>query len=488
MAKFIDKKSAWILTYASTWDDTLNLGLIKEHFDKIIEQKNLKVKFICCAKEEEDEEIKRDHFHCYWELKETFSCGSTLFDVPLKEPVYSFYKEESRNDVFITIKESTLVRDYGIITNKKLKKIIEDLKCTKARKITVAHPNIKVRKHYGSLFDMLNYVSKKRLAMWCTGNLDKYLKDLLLIKNKNIYKINKKEPNWSELYHDGWSLQEVLELLKNKYTNQFIRNYYKWSAGINAVFCRRNEDVVFNGDLGFWIPNKLLGWIEEIKEYLINFNNKKWIKRNRHNRPKSLIWFGSSKRGKTTFINQFFYGIINYYQFLFDGMESFDENKIIVCLDDFNIDLNHFLPGWKCWLGAQTGFSINPKFGRRRKLNWGHPCVFLSNKSIGSLLNNLDKEEEEYIKENCVIVETGKRKLWEKPNNLEELVTSRFITIAELRQKYNLPVIFEDPNASDIDREEQENEPVLINENGKRKLGRLMLPTLKRRTGSGFFY
>ncbi|ORX73529.1 hypothetical protein BCR32DRAFT_285562 [Anaeromyces robustus] len=58
------------------------------------------------------------------------------------------------------------------------------------------------------------------------------------------------------------------------------------------------------------------------------------------------------------------------------------------------------------------------------------------------------------------------------------------ISIYELRRKYNLPVDFNDNDyyASPIDNEYQENEIILINNNGKRILGRLEEPKLKRRT------
>ena len=396
----------------------------------------------------------------------------------------------TKDNVKLTLTTSEIIKKYNttIIDIKLLRKILKEEKCLRYKKIEVSHPNILFKKNYGSLYDMLNYVTKKRLVMWTTDNLDNYLKKLLALKNKKNYKLERKEPDWAQMYHDGFSLQDVINLLKEKYTNQFVKNYYKWSAGIHAVFCKNNEDFEYNGDLGFWIPIVVLDWLDLIKLFLLNHNNKNWLKKNRHLRPKSLIWFGATKRGKTTFIRQFFYLICNYYQFLFDGMETFNENHIVTILDDFNIDLNHFLPGWKCWLGSQTGFSINPKFGRRRKLNWGHPCVFLSNKSENSLFKDLDEEEKDFINENCIIVNTGKRYLFKKPTDLETLASCRFITIQELREKYGLPTTFDELNASDIENEYQENKPILLNENGKRPLGRLELPKLKRRTGSGFFY
>jgi len=470
MVCFCDKKTSCILTYGSTFAETLKLPMIERKLLNTINEKNWDVNYYYISKERRDKEIKRDHYHFYLKFNSITSFGMTALDVPFYEPVYSFYKDKFLDDVEKTITETNLIKELEELSIDNLLKKAKQLNCVRWKRITEGHSNIKFKKNYGSLYDMLNYCTKQRGDFIASGDVEDKLKELLFDKNKkDKYKITKKEPNWEQLYLDGYSLQEVLELLKKKYTNLFVKNYYKWSAGLNAVFCRKNEDIHYNGDLGFWVPNKVLSWIEEIKDYIINFQNKKWLKNNRHNRPRSLIWFGASKRGKTTFVKQFFYGLLNYYQFLFDGMESFDENKAIVCLDDFNIDLNHFLPGWKCWLGGQTGFSINPKYGRRRKLNWGHPCIFLSNKSEDTLKKDLDYEEKDYLKENCIIINTGKRKLWGKPKNLEELVQCTSITIDELRKIYWLPITKEDfEMASDIEREYRINEPILI-ENKKRK-------------------
>lgn len=176
---------------------------------------------------------------------------------------------------------------------------------------------------------------------------------------------------------------------------------------------------------------------------------------------------------------------------MFVGLETFNENLQIVILDDFGIDLNKFLPGWKCWLGAQTGFSVNLKYGRRKKINWGHPCIFLSNKKEATLMNLLDEEERDYIRTNCIIIDTGKRFLYKKPKGDEELAKNEEITINKLREKYYLQTNFENLYASDIENENKTNEPILI-ENKKRKLddfdeplkGRLLKKI--RRTGSGF--
>jgi len=80
----------------------------------------------------------------------------------------------------------------------------------------------------------------------------------------------------------------------------------------------------------------------------------------------------------------------------------------------------------------------------------------------------IDKQWD-YLNENCIIINTGKRKLWLKPNDLNELARCSFITITELRKKYFLSITNEDFElASDINREYQENLPVVL-ESSKRK-------------------
>lgn len=72
--------------------------------------------------------------------------------------------------------------------------------------------------------------------------------------------------------------------------------------------------------------------------------------------------------------------------------------------------------------------------------------------------NELDNEEKEYIKENCIIVNTGKRKLWQEPKG-EEIYKNKKIKIGDLRRAFGIETEF----ASEAE-DNFELKPILIND------------------------
>ena len=212
-------------------------------------------------------------------------------------------------------------------------------------------------------------------------------------------------------------------------------------------------------------------------------------------RPGSLVWIGDSQTAKSTVCKSLF--LCNYYHTLIDGMVDFDENAPCVILDDFHPEIKKFLPSWKCWLGCQTKFTVNPKFGKRRKINWGHPCIWLNNYDLfesnerESVKDKFTKEDISYLNINCTFINTGSQKLWEEPKGLEKNLYTK-IKIRDYRpdlvekekeeqkqqEQINIctcgdcslcydrnPELKQqlDGYSSDIDRENQLNEPTLLN-------------------------
>jgi len=52
-----------------------------------------------------------------------------------------------------------------------------------------------------------------------------------------------------------------------------------------------------------------------------------------------------------------------------------DEAKYII-LDDINIK---FFPQWKSFFGSQKRFVLTDKYRRKRTVDWGRPCIWVSN-------------------------------------------------------------------------------------------------------------
>ena len=454
--------------------------MIREFYEDLFAKLNLKIFFAVISMEKSDEEIKQDHFHGYVYCEDHY-LNIVNLDIQLKKPVAVFY--HNKDVVHMVLNENI----NGL---EQYKLIMETWGATNYKVLTHAHPNIKFRKNYGSSVAMIEYVIKQRYSMWSTADVDAYLLRLKTCgENK---KGRKREPDWALWKLNGMTLKDVLLKLKNDYPAEMVKNYHRWSAGIHMVFGRSKEDFLVKPEREYWIPLKVYDWcMNVLKPFIVNSKNKKWLIEHRMDRPTTLIWEGPSQIGKTSFFRSLCDH--NYYQFRFDGMEDFEEDFPLIIIDDFAKEITKYFPDWKCWLGGQTNFAINPKFGRRRKIDWGHPCVFLTNyKNIFTEENGFNSSDLEYIKKNCIHVVSDKRELWKKPSNSIDLYKYIKINIGEFR---NQLLRNEEPAASPAEREYQENIPILINDIGSSPLykkrpvweqplnGRLIKKI--RRTGSG---
>ena len=480
------RQKSYLITYASTFLGQLSVGVICEEVD--IRKKSFsKPRWeVLVAKEEPDDEIRRTHFHCYWNWiskkpRQPFISSEKYWDIPLKRPIVTFMGEENGKRCIV---REQFYDDF--LCDDDIEAICQENGYEKWTLISSAHPNIEpIAK--GTDSNVIRYCIKQNGIIRSDFDFKERLEQLdSIVKEKNVNKVNKRkeQPDWVMMKKNGWTLDQVLEFVKEEFPAEMINNYYKWSSGIHAVFGSTKKCTFeINYEKTYWIPNKIINWVKnELKPFVLNRNNNNWLEKNRFNRPRSLIWIGHSKIGKTAVARSI--ADHNYYQFGFDGMEDFKDNKPLVILDDFAKKVPTFLPNWKCWLGSQTDFTINPKFGRRRRISWGHPSIFLNNNNImDKTISEFVDEDIMYINENCIVVFSSERKLWQKPTNLEELASCTEITIKKLRELAGYEdELIEPPSSADV--EEFKNER-------KRKFdeplrGRLIKKI--RRTGSGFWY
>lgn len=482
------RQKTYLITYASTFLDQISVGIICEEADYRKQNLNKPRWEVLVAKEMPDEEIHREHFHTYWNWiatkpKQPNITSEKYWDIPLPRPIVSFMGKDSKGKRCV-VREEFYDSFYN---DDEIEQICIEEGYEKWTKITDAHPNIEpVTK--GTDGNVIRYCVKQKGTIRSDFEYNerlKYLDSLVKEKTKKTVTKQKREPDWATMKKNGWTLDQVLDFIKEEFPKEMINNYYKWSSGIHMVFgASKKINFEIEYDKTYWVPNKYLNWVKtELRPFVINRNNQEWLNRNRHTRPKSCIWIGPTQIGKTTVVRSTCDN--NYYQFGFDGMEDFESNKPITILDDFAKKVTAFLPGWKCWLGSQTDFTINPKYGRRRRVEWGHPTVFLNNNNVlDKTISEFSDDDLDYIYNNCVVVYSGKRKLWQKPTDLEELASCTEITVKELRTLAGYENELTEP-PSEIDVE-------FIKEEKKRKLfeepikGRLIKKI--RRTGSGYWY
>ena len=99
-------------------------------------------------------------------------------------------------------------------------------------------------------------------------------------------------------------------------------------------------------------------------------------------------------------------------------------------------------------------------------------------------ISEFSDEDLDYCFNNCVIIYSSKRKLWQKPTDLEELASCTRITVKVLRELAGYEdELTEPPSEIDVEFLKEEKKRKLFEEPIK---GRLIKKI--RRTGSGFWY
>lgn len=439
----VNRAKAFIATWASTFGDQLNVLTLKQHMASYLDKKFIKW-YGLIVKEEPDEKINRVHFHgLFWlppNEKKRFNITSKALDLDLPNQVISVQvgtpdQGEAAYD-YININEFTALsgNKYGEVTwtkgNIEWAIIQKYGKQLPWKILTKAHPNLEGWK-YGELEDIFLYCLKQNHEKWASDTIDQLKLAIQQEKEFQKQSPNSKKPNWGAMRANGMGFDEAVEFLKENFPNEFMDHWHKWEPAALKFFDVKEEVEEIDWEAEYWIPIKIINWFDNnVRIFTDHMNDKEWQRKNRNRRPMSLIWIGKSKRGKTTIAKAF---MGNYYQHLMDGFHSFKSNAPVTVIDDFHWDFNKYFTNWRCWLGAQNKFTVNPKYGRRKKLDWGHPVVVLHNKEIVTYEGrncSFDEEDMEYINENCIIINTGSQYLWEKPNvNPVELLKWRKVKL-----------------------------------------------------------
>lgn len=108
-------------------------------------------------------------------------------------------------------------------------------------------------------------------------------------------------------------------------------------------------------------------------------------------RPKSLIVVGASRIGKTEWARSL--GAHCYWNGYFD-LATWNPSAEYAIWDD--LDWSKFTQ-YKQWLGAQQQFTVTDKYKCKMQIQWGKPCIVLSNKEPIF-------PEPSWIDKNCVTV------------------------------------------------------------------------------------
>lgn len=478
MAGFrIINKKEFLFTYATDYLGALTCKRLFNLFTKDL-GKDWEV---IVAKEHGDKANNHDHFHVYAKYIGPNTRGFSTrnqryFYCPLDFNVVKIYNIESDqfDKPFYYEKEEDMLNEgqswSGSTWSRINNAVVAKYGYAEWKPIDVSCYDVKYKgAKYGpeckSSITMIEYVLKNPIED-VLSNFD-YKKRLEELKKE---KKERKTPDWKWMKEQNFSANEALDYLKENYLDQFMKNWARWETPFYKLFSQNKDDLKVNLDAEYWLPNVVYNYLVDVyMPYYEHRHDRDWLRAHRLDRPKSLVWIGESKRGKTSAVRSLFKG--NYYHTLIDGMVDFDENAPCVILDDFHINLKKFMPGWKGWLGCQTDFTVNPKYGKRRKIAWGHPCIFLNNDDFRECQENekniWSTSELDYFKENCVFINTGSMHVFKEPNELDKF---RYVKVKVRDFRPDLVEEMEgsnqneddELNASDIDREYEVMTPTLI--------------------------
>lgn len=126
----------------------------------------------------------------------------------------------------------------------------------------------------------------------------------------------------------------------------------------------------------------------------------------RPKRPKSLIIYGDSRLGKTIFATNLGPHVHWQRDFNLRKLMNMGVSAVDYAIFDDISWKNSALKdeGFKAWLGGNRSFDVSDKFDRKFTLEWGKPCILLTNHNpwIG-----LDEDDEKWLRRNCIYVELG---------------------------------------------------------------------------------
>nr|AFN80566.1 Rep [Digitaria ciliaris striate mosaic virus] len=118
--------------------------------------------------------------------------------------------------------------------------------------------------------------------------------------------------------------------------------------------------------------------------------------RNPAERRKSLYICGPSRTGKTSWARSL--GKHNYWQHSVDFLNIIPDAEYNV-IDDIPFK---FVPCWKGLVGAQRDITVNPKYGKKRLLSNGVPCIILANEDE-DWLQQMQPGQADWFNANCEV-------------------------------------------------------------------------------------
>lgn len=105
---------------------------------------------------------------------------------------------------------------------------------------------------------------------------------------------------------------------------------------------------------------------------------------------------GPTRTGKTTWARSL--GQHNYYNSIID-FTTYNDAAQYNILDDVNFK---YCPQWKQLIGCHSDYTVNPKYGRKKVIKGGIPCIVLCNEDE-DWFSVMTPSQKDYLESNCVV-------------------------------------------------------------------------------------
>nr|AFD62986.1 replication associated protein [Chickpea chlorosis Australia virus]AFD62994.1 replication associated protein [Chickpea chlorosis Australia virus] len=235
------------------------------------------------------------------------------------------------------------------------------------------HPNIQPAKNSEQVLD---YISKDGSVI-TRGDF-----------RKHKVSPTKSDDRWRTIIQTATTKEDYLEMIKTEFPHEWATKLQWLEYSANKLF----PDIEPPYSSPF--PNEFLQCDEEITEWL---NRDLYVEPEQlQHRRRSLYICGPTRTGKTTWARSL--GRHNYFNGGID-FTTYDPNATFNIIDDIPFK---FCPNWKQLVGSQKDFTVNPKYGKKKRVKGGIPTIILVNND-DDWIKDMSSSQNEYFESNCLI-------------------------------------------------------------------------------------
>ncbi|AFD62974.1 replication associated protein [Chickpea chlorosis virus-C] len=236
-----------------------------------------------------------------------------------------------------------------------------------------SHPNIQPARNSD---EVLDYISKD-------GN----------IITKGEFKKHRVSPSksnerWRTIIQTATSKEHYLDMIKNEFPHEWATKLQWLEYSANKLFPEIQPPYQSP------FSSMDLQCHEQIQEWL---NKDLYVEPEQlQHRRRSLYICGPNRTGKTSWARSL--GRHNYFNGGVD-FTTYDPTATYNIIDDIPFK---FCPNWKQLVGSQQDFTVNPKYGKKKRIKGGVPCIILVNNDDDWMLD-MSSTQKDYFESNCLI-------------------------------------------------------------------------------------